>query len=394
MLRKTLRLTLVWLSCVLLLNACAQIPAPTATATAEVLVLPKTTEHWFEAPPELPSTTDFYQLSAAQQQQFLDYFNAPAQQELVPQQRLYRYLEQYLANFNYEGKTTLASDTMNQMSGNCMSLALLVSALAQLVDVEVGYRATYTEPMLDFSADIMLTSAHVRSYLFENIQHDDKKFMLLRRPAMVVDYFPGRLDLSGEMLKKPRFDAMMYNNLAADAMIAGDLNRAYWLSQAALKSDARYSPSINMIAIIYRRKGDVLASQQWYEFGLRYSSEPVTLASNYLVLAQQMQNQPLITRLKNQFRLLDDNNPYVWFYLAYQAEQSGEPKDAVYFYQKLVKKAPYLHKANLALAKLQFQLGNPEAARRALHEALQYSYEPANRQMYLTKLQALTQQQE
>lgn len=374
-----------------LLCSCAQHSGQNANA----LSLPQTSEHWFMPASgeqvQLPTTNDFYQLTTAQQQHVLEFFHAPAQQTLPPHQRLYSYLEQHLINFNYEGKNTLASATMTNMSGNCVSLALLVTALAQLVDVEVGYRASYAEPMLDFSANVVLSSAHVRSYLFEKDLPENDKIMLLQRPAIAVDYFPGRLDRLGAMLKKEHFEAMIYNNLAADALLAGNLDQAYWLSRAALQRDPNYSPSINLIAVVYRRKGDLLASQQWYEFGLRYSAQPVTLASNYLVLAAQMQQQPLIDRLNQKLRLIDEDNPYVWFYLAYQAEQSNEPANAVYYYKKLLKKAPYLHKANLALAKLQFQLGQPEAARRALHEALQYSYEPANRQMYQAKLHALEQ---
>ncbi|RVU34443.1 hypothetical protein EOE67_15475 [Rheinheimera riviphila] len=381
--------TLLLLCCALLLSSCARHSVTTATAP----VLPATSEHWF-APPagqqvQLPTTSDFYRLTAAQQQHFLTFFNAPAQQHLAPHQRLYRYLEHHLVNFNYEGKNTMASVTMANLTGNCISLALLVTALAQVVDIEVGYRASYAEPVLDFSANIVLSSAHVRSYLFEQSQPKEEGMMLLQRSAIGVDYFPGRLDRLGAMLENRHFEAMIYNNLAADALLAGDLDQAYWLSKAALWLDPYYSASINLIAILYRRKGDLLAAQQWYEFGMRYSSQPVTLASNYLVLAAQMKDQSLIDKLNKQLRRVDDDNPYVWFYLAYQAEQDHKAADAVFYYEKLLKKVPYLHKANLALAKLQFQLGQPESARRALHEALQYSYDPANRQMYQAKLQAL-----
>jgi len=373
---------------IVLLSSCAQY----ADNTGEVLQFPATSEQLFATTTaDVPTTHDFYQLSAAQQQHFLAFFHAPAQQNFEPNQRVHRYLEQHLVNFNYEGNNTLASVTLTNMSGNCVSLALLVTALAQLVDVEVGYRASYAEPMLDFSANIVLSSAHVRSYLFEQEPPANDALMLMQRSAIAVDYFPGRLDRLGAMLRKNHFEAMIYNNLAADALLAGNLDRAYWLSRAALQRDPNYSPSINLIAVVYRRKGDLLASQQWYEFGLRYSKQPVTLTSNYLVLAEQLQQQPLINRLNEKLRVIDEDNPYVWFYLAYQAERSNDPVNAVYYYEKLLKKAPYLHKANLALAKLQFQLGKPEAARRALHEALQYSYEPANRQMYQAKLQALQQ---
>jgi len=376
---------------VALLCSCAQ----QSGQNAKALSLPQTSEHWFMPASgeqvQLPNTNDFYQLTAAQQQHVLEFFHDPAQQRLAPHQRLYRYLEHHLINFHYEGKNTMASVTMANMTGNCISLALLVTALAQVVDIEVGYRASYAEPVLDFSANIVLSSAHVRSYLFEQNPLKEKGVIKFKRVAVAVDYFPGRLDRLGAMLENKHFEAMIYNNLAADTFLAGDLDQAYWLSREALRLDPHYSASINLIAILYRHKGDLLAAQQWYEFGMRYSSQPVTLASNYLVLAAQMKDQLLIDKLNKQLRQVDDDNPYVWFYLAYQAEQDHKAADAVYYYEKLLKKAPYLHKANLALAKLQFQLGQPDAARRALHEALQYSYDPANRQMYQAKLHALEQ---
>ncbi len=378
--------TLMILAALLLCSCSLTSPAVSPTTT---VTLPTTSEHWFAKDVPLPSTVDFYQLSATQQQLFLSYFNDPAQAALPAHQRLYRYLESNLANFNYEGRNTLASDTMTNMSGNCTSLALLVTALAKLVDVDVGYRASHAEPMLDFSANIVLSSAHVRSYLFEPRQEIDDSLMILQRSAIAVDYFPGRLDRLGSMLKAARFEAMIYNNLAADALVAGDLDRAYWLSRAALQRDASYSPSINLIAILYRRKGDLLASQQWYEFGMLHTSQPITLAGNYLVLAEQMQNQPLIDRLNQKLPALDEDNPYVWFYLAYQAEQRHHQSAAIIYYQKLLQKAPYLHKANLALAKLQFQQGDDSAARQSLTQALQYSYEPKNRALYQAKLDAL-----
>jgi hypothetical protein len=372
-----------------LLCSCAQY----SEGTSQMPLLPQTSEHWFitaaDQQLQLPTTTDLYRLTPAQQLEFLTFFNAPAQQALVPHQRLYRYLEQHLVNFNYEGKNTMATVTMANMTGNCISLAMLVTALAQLVDIDVGYRASYAEPVLDVSANIVLSSAHVRSYLFEQRAPEKAGIMQFQRSAIGVDYFPGRLDLLGDMLESGQFEAMIYNNLAADAFLAGELDQAYWLSRTALALAPNYSASINLIAILYRHKGDLFAAQHWYEFGMRYSSQPVTLASNYLVLAAQMKDQSLIDKLNKQLRQMDDDNPYVWFYLAYQAEQDNKLADAVYYYEKLLKKAPYLHKANLALAKLQFQLGQPEAARRALHEALQYSYNPANRQMYQAKLQAL-----
>lgn len=378
------RLGMILFSYLLLAGCSAVQNTPTA-----IQPLPATPEQYFSVQKPIPSPSDFYRLTESQQQQFLAFYHAQAQQKLLPNQRLQRYLEQHLVNFNYQGKNLLASDTFHQMSGNCVSLALLTSALARLVDIDVRYRASYAEPMLDFAKNVLLSSAHVRSYLYAPAKNTKALAGLNQRDAIAIDYFPGRLDRLGAVLESEHFEAMIYNNLAVDAVLAGDLDQAFWLSRAALSRDSSYAPSMNLIAILYRRKGDVLASQQWYEFGLRYAGDPVTLLSNYLILAENIGDQPLLARLQQKLRRVDDDNPYVWFYLAYQAEQSQQRDDAVYYYKKLLEKAPYMHKASLALARLQLSAGDTAAAQKSLLLALQYSYEPPNRELYQAKLSAL-----
>jgi Tfp pilus assembly protein PilF len=344
----------------------------------------------FHQPAELPDHTAFYQLTSSQQLHFLTYFNSPLQQTIAPNRRLFNYLDRHLERFNYQGANSLAAETLENLSGNCLSLALLVKALANLVDIEVSYRVIYTEPVFDISEQTLLSSNHVRSYLTNPSLPDEESQSLAGR-TIGIDYFRGSLDRTGTTLSTETFEAMVYNNLAVDAFLANDMDSAYWLSRKALLRDRQFKDSINLIAVIYRRQGDLLLSKQWYELGLRYHPNNASLLNNYLVLAEQLRDEALIADLQQQIRLSNDDNPYIWFELAWQAEQKQQIDTAIYFYRKLIEAAPYLHRANLAMAKLLLQQHNDAAARRALQQALEYSYEPALKAQYQAKLAMLEQ---
>ncbi|MCT6698014.1 lipopolysaccharide assembly protein LapB [Rheinheimera sp. 4Y26] len=378
-----MKLPLPLILLLILLQACSQTPAPAITP-------PQTPQHYFAKPAAhaIPEVAAFYQLSDIQQQQFLQFYQQSELQQMPGYERLELFLSKQLSNFHYEGKNYSASQTMQLMSGNCMSLAVLTTALAKLVNIEVGYRATYGEPMLNFSGDVFISSDHVRTYLFAP-QEDTMQQLRVQRAAVAIDYFPERLDRLGAMFDHRRFAAMMYNNLAADALLAGDQNKAFWLTRAALQQEPTYSASINLLGVLYRRAGDLRSAQQWYEFGLKHSMNPAAIASNYLLVAQELNDSAAVNRLETLLLQSDDDNPYNWFYLAYQAEQQQQQDRAIRYYQKLLEQAPYLHRANLALARLYLQQNNNTAASKVLHEALRYSYEQGQVAMYKAKLQAV-----
>ncbi len=383
-----MKFTLPLLLLVSLLQACSQTSAPPPA------IAPQTPQHYFAKvdADAIPQVAAFYQLSEAQQQQFLQFYHQTKLQQLPGNKRLEMFLHQQLSNFHYEGKNYSASQTMQLMSGNCMSLAVLTTALAKLVNIEVGYRATYGEPMLNFSGDLFISSDHVRTYLFSQDEPDPDR-LITQKAAVAIDYFPDRLDRLGAMFDHRRFAAMMYNNLAADALLADDQNKAFWLTQAALQQDPTYSASINLLGILYRRAGDLASAQQWYEFGLKHSINPAAIAGNYLQVAQELNDNAAIHRLEALLQQSNDDNPYNWFYLAYQAEQQQQQDKAILYYQKLLEQVPYLHRANLALARLYLQQNNNTAARTVLRQALRYSYEQGQVAMYKAKLQAVNERQ-
>ncbi len=378
------------LSLTLCLHGCAQLTAPqlrsasNGTAAATTVRHPQIPAGIFSATAQVPAIEDLLQLTAEQKQDFLSYFRHPRYADQTPEYRLHSYMQNVLAVFQFSGSTTSASEVMRSGSANCVSLALLTKALADVAGIEVRFRATYREPVIDVRGDLLLQATHVRSYLSSAASADSINFRQL-----YIDYFRGPLSYQGDYLSAARFNATVYNNLAAEALLRGELDLAYALVKTSLQQDARFVPAMNLMAVLLRRQQQPELAQQWYQYGLAVAPHQLTLLHNYQVLAAQLGDQPLVQQLEQQLAQADSDDPFELYIQAMQAEQAGREALAISFYQRLQKKVPYLLQANQALVRHYLKHHQYQAARQLLEEALEYSYEPEKRSLLQHKLAVL-----
>ena len=59
-------------------------------------------DHEFDAKPKLPSVAEQHQLSVAEQEKFLAYFNHESRQDVSSHRRVYNYLDFITTNFEYD----------------------------------------------------------------------------------------------------------------------------------------------------------------------------------------------------------------------------------------------------------------------------------------------------
>ncbi len=372
------------------LTGCAQqlavTPQPAAIAkpAAVQLVAPQIPAQTFAPAAPIPQIQDLLALTAEQKRDFLNYFHHPRYADQTSAYRLYSYMQNVLAVFQFSGSTTTASEVMRSGSANCVSLALLTKALADVAGIDVRFRATYREPVIDIRGDLLLQATHVRSYLDSAVTDNSIQFRQL-----YIDYFRGPLSYQGDFLSDARFKAMVYNNLAAEALLRGELNQAYALVQSSLQQDDQFIPAINLMAVLLRRQQQPELAQQWYQYGLAVAPQQLALLHNYQVLAAQLGNQPLVRQLEQQLAQADSDDPFELYIQAVQAEQAGRDALAISFYQRLQKKVPYLLQANQALVRHYLKHHQYQAARQLLEEALEYSYEPEKRSLLQHKLAVL-----
>ena len=203
---------------------------PAAQPQPAIAILDAANTGNFGPRPALPTPEDIHRLDPEQIQHFLDYLHDPANAATSEHFRVGHYLQQITARFQYEGRTFDAASTLALKSGNCMSLAILTTALAEIAGLEIDYELMDDVPVFEFNETAIIKGVHIRSIIFDPAYSTDETRFTLTRPGVKIDYFPtNRQRFIGNM-DRPVYLAMIYQNLSVEALENGDMDLAYWLA--------------------------------------------------------------------------------------------------------------------------------------------------------------------
>lgn len=353
-----------------------------------IVTAPFVTDNWNEQS-LLNAEQALFQLTPEQIEGFQNWFEHPARSHLTPHKRLSEFLEEYTWGFDYRGESLTATEAMQQKAGNCLSLAMMTGALARLVGVETGYQKVNARPIFKKQSNILTLSHHVRTYLYDPTWVPAKNDFTFVRPRLVVDYFPNRYDVRGEAVSETQFLGMYYRNLAADALLSGNIKKAFWLARKALSLAANDAENINLIAVIYGRANLPKNAEAFYLYGVNNARNNTNLLSNYSLFLERQGREQEAARIRQKLLDLPDNNPYSWMKLGHEAYLEDKNKLAIHYYKKALELAPYLDEAYFGLAKSLYRDGNFSEASKAMREAAEKSWEQSTRELYYAKLAAI-----
>lgn len=369
---------------VVLVSACAQAP------TSQVKPPPPINEALF-SPIAVPSPDTFISLTEPQKRELAAYVQRPDIALLPPYRQVERFLSSKLADFGYEGNNLGAATALAQLGGNCMSLALVTLAVAKELEVPTQFQLVHASPvLLDAADDLVVLSDHVRTLLYDapaNTERLSPFFSGYR--ILAVDYFPSNNNLFGAVLENDTFIAMFYRNLASDALIKGDLPSAYWLAREGLKWDSGYLPLLNLAAIVHRRSGDAVSSEALYRYGLALAPDNINLIANYRTLALYEGKTELARALKAKMDAVDEYRGFDFYVLGREALGRGELQDAKRYLNKFLRSTDYFHPAWFDIARVYHGLGDEEAAKAALRQALTLASQSDDVKKYSAKLAML-----
>ncbi|NQZ21192.1 MAG: hypothetical protein HRT53_03980 [Colwellia sp.] len=332
-----------------------------------------------------------FALTPEQQKEFLLHFNEKIAKGFKAHQALGEILKERFANFTYYGETYDASTAMRLNKGNCMSLAILTTAYAKLIGIDFAYRTVHTLPIFTKKSDVILSSSHVQTIIYDDTFVAEDNFIYLSTPGIVIDYFPNKDNRKGRKYSYETFIAMYYKNISADALVNKDLAKSFLYAHAAHQYNKSNTAIINLLAVIHRRAGDFITAELIYKKGLKVGKPNISLLSNYIMLLKSQQRIEEATVLQNQMNKLDDPNPYHSLGEAFIARKKGDSKQAEIHFKKALSKAPYLNQAYMGLYQIYAKQHKLDKAQAMLIKALEWTYELDERKLYKHKLYSLQQ---
>ena len=346
----------------------------------------------FGARPLISEPSTLFRLSDQQREDFSNWLAHPARAQSPTHRNVYDYLEQSTYRFNYLGKTHIASQALGQEEGNCLSLAILTTALARLAKVEVRYQLVDSSPVFEQGEVAVAKGVHIRSKLYSRGDGPDGEpgHSWLARSGLIVDYFPGDTSRFIGNLSEQQFIARYYRNIAVEYLQSGDFNNSYWYTRKSFEYAPNDAEGINLLAVIFKQLGEIAQAERIYQFGIRISDDQLTLLKNYRQLLREQNRTNDAAQIDREIAKLDDPSPYKWLSLGHASYQSERYRQASRYYKKSIALAPYLQFGYLGLAKTYYQQGEVDNAESMLRMAMERNYSRANDRLYEAKLAALT----
>lgn len=365
------------------LGACATQSAPTPAGEQPVLEFPDTL---FGERPRVPEIADIFYLPEARESDFLHFFRSPIRNDLPAHRRVQQYLVEVTEKFDFHNDTFMAAESLEASAGNCLSLAILTTALADLAGVEVGYQLVEGSPVFELRGDVGVRGLHVRSLLYD----PSSTTRIGQRNGIKIDYFPDGSERFVDNLSHDEYYALYYSNVAGEALANGNYELAYWYLLESLELAPNNSKALNMMAVAYHRMGDSETAERIYRFGIDWLPEKVSFLRNYRTLLETQERREEAAAIAAMLAKIEEPNPFDWLAAGRNAYTSGHYREAIDLYQRAVDIAPYLHQGYLGLALAHLRIGENRSAERHLERAIEHAQRVDTRSMYQAKLAALT----
>jgi len=331
---------------------------------------------------------DIFSLTQEQEAEFFNEYEKLLQQGLARHEALSAYLQRLKNNFTFYGKTNIATKSLSEKQGNCLSLSILTTALTRLTGLETSYREVTSSPVFQKNNNFISSSSHVQTIIYDPNFVPKEGVVYLSKPGIVIDYFPTKNSQQGPMFSFTKFLSMYYRNIAGDALMHKEPNKAFAYGEEALRIMPASVEAINFMALLHKTQLDNKTAEKLYKLGMSLDGSNIQIIHNYMILLAREGRSEEVHFYQEKLNVLDNPNPYLWLEQAYQSYH--KPKQAEIYYKKALKNAPYLQEAYIGLAKIYFKGNNKKLAKEMIENALKWSYKKEEQQLYKKKLSILS----
>ncbi|OIQ48229.1 MAG: hypothetical protein BM565_02315 [Gammaproteobacteria bacterium MedPE] len=382
--------SLMSIGCCLLLAGCA------ATSSSQVNV---NTDHLFinssfSKPADFNNITDIYFLTE-QQKAMLDSTIKPSLSQSFTQQIVDNLLQKDYQAFDYDNSfTRTASQTLESKQGNCLSMVILSVAMAKHFDLKFKIYDVKTAPIWNRNGGLFLVNGHVNVQL-QNTNYDSKHsvYEFLQNEYLTLDFLPRetRRSLAKQRVSERQLAAMYFSNIAADAMVQRQWDRAYWLLRESITYDPYQSAAWNSLAVLYRYNNQETLAEQVYRHAMALAPKDTNVIANLAILLSAQGRYQELFEYQRQINLAELQNPFRYFDQAEYAMSLANYDKAVNLYKKAIKLSPHVDQFYFGLYKGYLALDRDKLAIKNLKLAREKSATVNDRSRYNDKLVLLSQ---
>jgi Tfp pilus assembly protein PilF len=381
------RLASLLIALPLLLAGCASAP-PAAPP-------PLFADASFKPPSEPIGAQDLFTLSPAMQ----DYLRSPSFEAHLRNKGLERGLIEALYSktdlkLEYDStRTRTAAETYAARAGNCLSLVVMTAAFARQLGMTVHFRSVMADETWSRDGGIYLVSSHVNIAL----GHRKAAGMLYDESSeheLVVDFLPppDARRFYTRQLEQEDIVTLYLNNRAAESLVQGKVDDAYWWARAAVATNPPNAIAYNTLGVIYQRHGDLVMAERALRTALDREPESIVVMQNLGPLLAQTGRPAEAAEMARRVARVEPVPPFQYFDKGMVALKAGDFDTARKLFEREVKRAPYYDEFHFWLAVTLLQLGEAKQAREQLALAIDTSTRSDTRQLYSAKLAHLKRQ--
>lgn len=337
----------------------------------------------------IPSEQQIFTLPKQEEEALLTYAEQFRGKNVTKDKILGNFLKAKIGHFSYDGETLIASDSLNQQSGNCISLAVLSQAYANILGIETSYAKVDSFPIYQKNQNFVLTSSHFKTKLITPQSELTALNSMFFSSGTVIDYFPEQDSVFSGNARYQDLVAKFYTNLAVSALLEADYDMSYSLLSAALEYAPRDPEAINISALLHKHIGDKNSAKRIYDYAFKNHLTSTNLLLNYLnyIPSSQPELKNMILAELEQ----SPTSPFDTLSLASSYIKQQRYKKAKELIEPLLLNYHYLPEVYVELGKIAYLEQRYQTAFEYFEQAVIKSKEQYKKDLYTAKQNMLNQ---
>lgn len=272
--------------------------------------------------------------------------------------------------------TRSAVETFRHRQGNCLSFVNLFVGLAREYRLAPFYVEVEDYQRWNYSQGTVVSHGHIVA----GLRVDGK--------LETYDFLPYRTKSyrSFQPIDDLKAAAHYFNNLAAEALLRGDLERASELAEIAVGLAPWFDKALNNLGVTLLRRGEAEAALEVILRGVEQDPQNPALLTNaaraYQSLGRGDEAEELLARLEGSRH----SSPFFFVYRAEVALAAGDFESALDYMRQAFRRGSEIPEVHLGLVKVYLALGERDKALHHVERALRLDATHAEARRYAALL--------